>query len=426
MRISIQRSNATWVVISLLVALPLACSAPTNQEMDAGSTGGGSGGGATGSGGGLGGGAGGGAGGGTADGGHDAGSTDAGTDAGLPDGGRADAGPQGVPFVYVVGDYKYVRVYALDAGTGALIPQSSNMRSGGPNFLAFAKNKRTAYISIGSTVEALAINPSTGALTYLNGVPSGGAGAVHVFTESSGKYVLVANYSGGTASVLPILDGGALGPATDTVDAGVEAHQIVIDPSNRYAFVPCKGDDRVAQFVFDADNGTLTPNAVPYVNTANGAGPRHLAFHPNGTLAYLINETDSTLTAMTFDSGTGVLTPFQTVSTLVSPVSGNSTAEVEVHPNGKFVFGSNRGHNSIVRFSIGDGGTLALLGHTSTGGMTPRHFSIDPTGTLLFAANQNSDTVHAFRIDPSTGSLTSLGEVAQPMAPSFVGAIYLP
>jgi|CXWL01.1.fsa_nt_gi 6-phosphogluconolactonase len=412
-----QTLKKSVLVLGLFAAFPFSCSAPVNGDSDAGfpdgSTGGGAGGSATGGGGGAGG-----SGGGDADSG-----TGAGTDAGLPDSGGTDAGAFRTPYVYVVSNQNQVRVYALDAGSGGFTFKSS-VSSAGAGFLAFSTDKRTAYVTKNNTVEALAMNPSSGALTSLNQAASGGAGAVHVFTESTGKYVLVANYAGGNASVLPIIDGGRLGTATDTVNAGVEAHQIVADPSNRYVFVPCKGDNWVAQYLFDADAGTLTPNAVPHVSTAAGAGPRHLAFHPGGGFAYLINEVDDTITALSLDGSTGQLTPFQTLSTIPMAMA-NTTAEVEVHPSGKFVYGSNRGHNSIVGFSL-DAGYMTLIGHASTGGMTPRHFSIDPTGTLLFAANQGSSDVHSFRINPSTGALTPLGEAAQPNAPSFVGAIYLP
>lgn len=359
----------------------------------------------------------------------DAGSSlDGGTlfDAGTPrDGGEPDGGMTlGTPYVYVVTGDDQVRVHTLDGGSGALNFSSAITRAGSLGFLAFSPTGRTAYLTNGATVEALAINPATGALSYLNSVSAGGAGSTHVFAEPSGRYVLVANYSGNNASVLPVRDGGALGPATHTVSSGTRAHQIITDPSNRFVFVPCLGDDRVAQYIFNFDAGTLVPNAVPYVDTANGAGPRHLAFHPSGRWAYLINETNSTLTALTFNSASGRLTPFQTLSTLPAPMAGNSTAEVAVHPNGKFVYGSNRGHNSIVAFAL-DGGTMTLIGHASTGGMTPRHFSIDTSGTLLLVGNQASGTLFAFRINAVTGALVPLGEAGRANAPSFVGFHYL-
>jgi 6-phosphogluconolactonase len=168
-------------------------------------------------------------------------------------------------------------------------------------------------------------------------------------------------------------------------------------------------------------------NAVPSVATANGAGPRHLAFHPSGRFAYLINELNDTMTAMGWDSDAGRLSPLQTLTTLPGGFNGNNNtcAEVVVHPSGAYVYGSNRGHNSIVTFAIDqDAGTMTLVGHTATGGNTPRNFTVDPTGTVMLVANQGSSNVVAFAIDG--GALSSLGVVATPASPAYVGVVYLP
>jgi 6-phosphogluconolactonase len=241
-------------------------------------------------------------------------------------------------------------------------------------------------------------------------------------------WVMVANYGDGTTAVLPVGADGKLGAATDTKTVGAEAHMIVADPSNQWVFVPCKGMDYVAQFRFDVNAGTLAPNATPHVPTAAGAGPRHLAFHPNGKLAYLINENASTMTALALDPATGRLTEIETKSTLPVGFTGSNTgAEVWVHPSGKWVYGSNRGDDSIVEFAIdATTGRLTLVGHTKTGGATPRDFTLDPSGAFLYAANQGSGTITAFAIDGAQGTLAAMGAPFAATSPSFVGLVHLP
>jgi 6-phosphogluconolactonase len=275
-------------------------------------------------------------------------------------------------------------------------------------------------------VGAYAVDAATGALTFLGAVASGGDGPPYVSASLPG-WVLVANYTSGTVAVLPAGADGSLGAATDAQSPGALAHMIVPDPSGRFAFVPCKGSDYVAQYVFDANRGKLAPNAVPRVATANGAGPRHLEFHPNGTVAYLINESDSTMTALTFDAIAGTLTPIQTAATTPPGFTGTNTgAEVHVHPSGKWLFGSNRGDDSIVVFALDASGTMSAHGFTKTGGKTPRDFAVDPTGAFLYAANQDSGTVVTFRFDVNTGTLTPTGNTVTVAAASFVGVANLP
>lgn len=202
--------------------------------------------------------------------------------------------------------------------------------------------------------------------------------------------------------------------------------EILTDASGNYVFVPCLGDDKVAQYRFDSASGALTANGQ--LDTANGAGPRHLAFSPNGKYAYLINEQNSTLSALGFDSTTGKLSELQPpLSTRATTTGTNTAAEVVVHPNGKFVYGSNRGGNNIVVFAIDPAtGKLTLVEHESTQGMTPRNFTIDPTGTLLYAANQNSGTVVPFAIDPTSGQLIPTAAPINVPTPQFVGILALP
>jgi len=200
---------------------------------------------------------------------------------------------------------------------------------------------------------------------------------------------------------------------------GPHAHEFVLDADNHFAFSPDLGLDKILIYKYDAAKGTITANDPPYATVAPGSGPRHLSFHPNGRWAYVINEILSTVTAFHYDSKKGALTEFQTVSTLPADFTGeSSTAEIEVSPNGKFLYGSNRGHNSIAIFSIDPAsGKLTLIGHQSTQGKTPRNFAIDPTGTYLLAANQDSDNVVVFRMDSETGKLTPTGNEIQVSMP---------
>jgi 6-phosphogluconolactonase len=194
-------------------------------------------------------------------------------------------------------------------------------------------------------------------------------------------------------------------------------------------FVPCLGDDKVAQYVFDGSTGALTANATPKLDTANGAGPRHVAFAPDGKHAYLINELNSTLVALAYDSATGRLSAVGApLSTRASGATGTNTgAEVVVHPSGKFVYGSNRGDNNIAVFAVDSStGMVTAVDHTSTQGMTPRHFTIDPSGTLMYVANQNSGNVVPFKIDPGTGRLTPTASPVTVATPQFVGIVKLP
>jgi len=208
---------------------------------------------------------------------------------------------------------------------------------------------------------------------------------------------------------------------------GTQAHMILTDLTNKFAFVACKGSDYVAQYKLDAAAGTLTANNPPRVMTKAGAGPRHLAMHPSGSYAYLINELDSTMNAYTL-SADGTLTEIQSVSSLPAGFSGqNSGAEVVVSADGKFVYGSNRGHNSIVIFSIDAGtGKMTLVGHQSTGGSTPRSFTIDPSGGFLLVANQDSNNVVTFKVDRATGMLSGMVATSVPQGPQFVGVFVIP
>jgi 6-phosphogluconolactonase len=328
---------------------------------------------------------------------------------------------------YVVGGAN-IDWYDVDKSTGALTHVSSiaAFRTGA-NFLA-AHGTRLYAVTSGDRVGAYTIDPATAGLTFINDVGTGGTGVAHVSVDRSGAYVMVANYGSGHIDVVPVRGDGGLGTPLAPILAGVKAHQIITDPSNKYVFVPCLGDDKVAQYLFDASSGMLTANATPKLDTANGAGPRHVAIAPDGKHAYLINEVGSTLSALAFDAATGRLSELQTVSLRANGATGiNTGAEVIVHPNNRFVYGSNRGDNNIAVFAIDQTtGMVTEVDHTSTQGMTPRNFTIDPSGTLLFAANQNSGTVVPFKIDPATGRLTPTASPVNVATPQFVGIVELP
>ncbi|MBI3465189.1 MAG: lactonase family protein, partial [Planctomycetes bacterium] len=323
---------------------------------------------------------------------------------------------------YTSGKSEGIYIYRMDLATGAMTRVGVATGVKNPSFLAIHPNRRFLY-SVSEIadldgkktggVTGFAIDSETGKLTMLNAQPSEGAGPCHLVVDRTGKSVLVANYGGGSVAALPIGEDGRLGKATaaiqhkgSSVNPGRQeaphAHSINVDPTNRFAVAADLGLDKVLVYRLDAAKGTLEPNAPPSASVAPGAGPRHFAFHTNGRYAYVINEMHCTVTAFSYDAERGVLKEIQTLTTLPHEVrEGYSTAEVQVHPSGKFLYGSNRGHDSIAIFSIDpSSGKLTAVGHQPTGGKTPRNFAIDPTGQFLLAENQGSDTIVVFRIDP--------------------------
>ena len=358
--------------------------------------------------------------------------TDGGTDVAsdTTTGSDADATPpiDTTEVLYVGGGSGKISMFAVDPTSGALTAKGDVVAGDYPSFLAFdvAHLHLVAVLENGNKVASFSIAKTTGALTKINEVASPG-GPTHVSIDKSGKYAMVANYNAGTTGIFAIGADGSLGAQTDTKSPGTNSHQIITDPSNAFAFVPNKGSDTVAQYVFDATKGTLTANASPRLTVPAGTGPRHLAFHPDGAHAYLMDELNSTMTALTYDATKGTLASIQTISTLPTGFSGTNTgAEVQIAPSGKFVYGSNRGHDSIVIFSVDATGKLTLVGHEPTGGKTPRHFSIDATGTFLFAANQDSSNVVTFRIDATKGTLTKLATTTISSAAYFAASAMIP
>jgi 6-phosphogluconolactonase len=362
----------------------------------------------------------------------DGAATDASTDGTMPPSDAADAAPMGPLFAYASGYAPNIDVYSVDPSSGALTPKGNAASFGSsPSFLAVNPTATNLYApdeNATGRVGAYAIDHATGALTFLNSVSSTGNGPAFVGVYATGAHVFVANYGDGTVAVLPVQAGGKLGAATDSQNVGANAHMIVADPSGQFVFVPCKGADYVAQFHFDATMGKLTANATAHLATPAGSGPRHIAFHPTGKLAYLISETSSTMTALSLDTTNGTLSIIETKSTLPAGFTGTNTgAEVWVHPSGRFVYGSNRGDDSIVVFSIDQmTGKMTLVAHTKTGGTTPRDFTIDPTGAFLYAANQGSGTVVPFKIDANAGTLTPTATSINVASASFIGVVRFP
>jgi 6-phosphogluconolactonase len=330
-----------------------------------------------------------------------------------------------------------IYLYRMDAASGQLTKLHS-INSVNPSYLALDRNRRHLYAvnevddfegKSSGAVSSFRIDPRTGNLTFLNQQSSLGADPCYVSLDTTGRFLLIANYTGGNVSVLPIQRNGALGPATAHVQhegssvhenqKGPHAHCFLVDAANRYALAADLGVDKIFVYRFDAIKGKLNPAAAPWATLKPGAGPRHLAFHPRGRYLYAINELDSTLSAFAYDGNLGTLQQIQTLSTLPDNFSGhNDCADVHVSPSGNFLYGSNRGHDSIVVFSIDQGtGKLKYVEHVSTQGKTPRNFTLDPTGHWLLVANQNSDSVVSFRIDSATGRLQLVGQVAEIPSP---------
>jgi 6-phosphogluconolactonase len=322
-----------------------------------------------------------------------------------------------------------IYVYKFNAESGALSPYKTVRNVVEPSFLAIDKDKKYLY-AVNETIEyegkksgavsAFAIDRKTGDLNFLNKQPSLGGAPCHISVSDNGKFVLVANYVGGNVSVFPIGKNGSLGAAVDLKQhsgsglnrqrqEAAHAHSIILDRENRFAFANDLGIDKIMIYRFDDETGKLEPNAAqPFYRTKAGAGPRHFKFHPNGKFAFVINELDMTISALDYDARRGTLKEIQSVPTLPAGFSGSNTcADIHVSPDGAFLYGSNRGHESIVSYKIDEKtGKLEYVEHVSTGGKTPRNFAITPNGRFLLAANQNSDSIVTFRIDEKTGKLT--------------------
>jgi 6-phosphogluconolactonase len=360
--------------------------------------------------------------------------------------GSTDKGDQLVYIGTYTGEKsKGIYAFRFDSGSGALTPLGLAGEVTNPSFLAIHPTRRFVYSvsevenfdgkKVGA-VSGFTIDRATGKLTLLNTVESKGAGPCHVSVDKTGKNVLVANYGGGSVAVLPVdTSTGRLKEASSFMQhsgqvadmkrqGGPRGHSINLSPDNRFAIAADLGLDQLIVYKFDAAQGKLTPNDPPFIKLAPRSGPRHFAFHPNGKYGYAINEITCTMSALSWDKKTGVFKELQTITTLPAdvPVTAKlSTAEVQVHPSGEFVYGSNRGHDSIAVFSVDPRkGTLTAVEHTPTQGNIPRNFGIDQTGKFLIAANQRSNNLVVFKIDQGTGKLTPTGQTAEVGTPVCV------
>ncbi len=328
-------------------------------------------------------------------------------------------------------------VFRFDAGSGELHPVQNVPGVVNPSWLTLDEREQFLFAvneEDEGRVSAFSRDVATGTLRPLNDQLSHGAAPCYVSPDPSGRYVLVANYSGGTVAVLPVTASGRLEAATCVIhhqgssirpeQEGPHPHMIRPSVDGRFVLVTDLGTDQVLVYRLDPNTGQLAPNEQgrTVVSEHPGAGPRHFAFDPNGRTVYVINELNSTVTVYDYTPERGELHARQVVSTLPDgvdgPAIGNSCAHIAVSPDGRFVYGSNRGHDSIAIWEVEDAnGELRPAGHESTRGKTPRGFSLDPTGSWLLVANQESDTIVTFRRDPGSGRLTAAGPVTQTPSP---------
>jgi 6-phosphogluconolactonase len=323
-----------------------------------------------------------------------------------------------------------IHVVRFDSETGEAGAPELAAKSTNPTFLAIHPDGRHLYAANetgrwqgrpGGYVTGFTIDRETGKLTELNEESTVGGGPCHLVVSPDGKTVLAANYGGGSVVALPLKQDGSIAPRSAFIQhAGSgpnpshqkepHAHSINLSPDGRFALAADLGTDRISIYGFDPGEGSLKPHAE--VALPPGSGPRHLAFSPDGKRVFVINELLSTLASFSWDPTGGTMTPTDSKPTLPEGFTGNSTtAEVVVHPGGRFVYGSNRGHDSVAVFRVDDKGHLALVEHVPTGGKTPRNFALDPSGRFLWAANQDSDTVVLFGVDAATGRLKPTGQV---------------
>jgi 6-phosphogluconolactonase len=333
-----------------------------------------------------------------------------------------------------------IYVYNYNTETGELSAVGS-AESDNPSFLAIHPSGKYLYAineiseingEKAGGISAFAIADS-GELSALNQQSVKGPGPCHLCIDATGKYALVANYGGGSVCVLPINEDGSLQEASDFIQHDgssvnerrqkePHAHSINLDAQNRFAYVADLGMDKVLAYELNLETGKL--KLAQTISVAPGQGPRHFDLHPNGKYAYLINEIGNTVNAYNYDATTGALIETQSITTLPSGFTERShTADIHVSPDGKFVYGSNRGHDSIAIYAVSDDGTLTSVGQESTGGKNPRNFAIDPTGNFLLAANQDTNNIVTFRINKENGTLEKTGteiEVPRPVCIKFL------
>ncbi len=343
---------------------------------------------------------------------------------------------------------KGIYLCRLNTATGALTSFGIAAETTDPAFLAIHPNHRFLYAvresggfenTPNGAVSAFTIDPTTGKLTLLNQQNSGGQGPCHLAVDRSGQCVLVAHYGSGSVAAFPLLGDGSLGAvgafiqhhgssADPKRQEGPHAHAVGFDVANRRAFCADLGLDKLLIYQLEPKTAALTPNDPSSASLAPGAGPRHFTLSPNGRHLYVINELNNTITAFDYDASRGALKESQIVSTLPDKLTAaNTAAEIGILPNGKFLYGSNRGHDSIAVYAVDEStGKLTPVEHQPTLGKTPRAFGIDPSGNFLLAANQNSDNIVVFRIDPATGRLKAAGQTLEVPAPVCLTFLPLP
>ncbi|MGB7439207.1 MAG: lactonase family protein [Candidatus Acidiferrum sp.] len=354
--------------------------------------------------------------------------------------------PAGSHYLAFVGTYtgktgsKGIYAFEFDATAGTLTPKGVAAETTSPSWVAVHPSGKFAYAANEngpeSTITSFSVDAKSGKLTQLNQLSALGADPCYLSFDKTGKYLFAANYSSGNVVVFPILadgklgehsanvkDAGTLGPNKERQE-GPHAHWVQVSPDNRFVFVSDLGLDAILSYHFDAAKGTLTPNDPPMGKLAAGAGPRHVAFSPNGKFVYVISELANTVTAFSYNADKGTLSEFQILSTLPPTFVGrNDDAEIGIDHNGKWLFASNRGRDTIAVFGINPDGSLQRAGEFPTGGKEPRHFTVDPSGQFLLAENQNSNSIAVFRIDQATGSLTQVSlanDIPSPVCLAFL------
>jgi 6-phosphogluconolactonase (cycloisomerase 2 family) len=326
-----------------------------------------------------------------------------------------------------------IHVYRTDPATGAWTHIQHIGDLVNPSYLALSHDQRFLYSVHGDEdyATAFALDPVTGQAKLLNRAATGGKNGVREAVDPSGKFLVMANYASGSVAVLPIAPDGSLKtdgnfvvvlpgePGPHKVEQmSSHPHDVVFDPSGRFVLVPDKGLDRVFVFHFVGETGFLAPSPQGSVKSRPGAGPRHLAFHPKLPIVWVLNELDSTIATYQFDTELGALKALQVMSTLPTDFTGYSTtAEIAVSPDGRFVYGSNRGHDSVTIFAANPQGLLSVVGWQPTQGSGPRFIGLDPAGHFLYAANEQGDTVVTFAVEGSSGKLTPTGQVVKNGSP---------
>jgi 6-phosphogluconolactonase len=312
-----------------------------------------------------------------------------------------------ISLIFIGGGSSKIDVYKFNKVSGATSLLKSNTTPGAnPTFLAVHPKKKLLYAAdeSGSTIMAFSIDPLSGVLKVLNSQPMPG-GPAHVSVDPDGKFVFAATYGSGHAASFPIGNDGKIGSATGDLFVGMNAHAVHMSPSKAQLWIPCLGSNYIAQYSFST-SGQWTPASPATVSVGTG-GPRHMSAHPNGKWAYVLNELSSSVQALTYD-GSSLKLNGSPVSALTAPVSGNSGAEIQVHPTGKFLYSSNRGDNSIAIFSIAANGEVSLQKTVKSGGKTPRHFAVDESGSWMTVANQTGG-VSVFSVNAMTGEITAKG-----------------